>query len=185
MMNREAADAKKADAARKKAEREALLAEEERTTKAAKTGNAKSAAKKNGRGGTGAGTLDLDQLDDDDEPSSSSKPATLSASGIDNALDALTLATTDGAQDKIDRHPERRYKAAYAVYEARRLPEVEQEHKGLRRQQRLEIVRKEFEKHPDNPFNQASARFDMTKEQIEHIRTEERRKIEERLAGDK
>lgn len=182
------AEAKKAEAARKKAEKEALIAEEERTMKAAKTGNAKTATKKNVRGGGGSsgGTLDLSQLDADadvDSGSSSTKQTALTASGIDNALDALTLTTTTAAQDKIDRHPERRYKAAYAAYEARRLPEIEEEQKGLRRQQRIDIVRKEFEKHPDNPFNQVSARFDASKQELDTIRQAERRKIEERLAA--
>ncbi|KAI9882363.1 MAG: carnitine transporter [Watsoniomyces obsoletus] len=183
---KDAAEAKKAEAARKKAEKEALLAAEEKSMKAAKTGSAKSAAKKPRTSGGGGGTLDLSQLDaddDDDNDSSSRKQTTLVASGIDNALDALSLATNT-ANDKIDRHPERRYKAAYAIYEAQRLPEIEVEMKGLRRQQRIDIVRKEFEKHPDNPFNQANAKFDATKGELEQLRTAERRKIEERLAGE-
>ena len=152
--------------------------------KVAKTGNAKSAAKKNVNGG---GTLDMTKLDDEAEagPSSAAGRAkrdpALTASGIDNALDALTLTTTDPSRDKVDRHPERRFRAAYLAYEARRLPEVEHEFKGLRRNQRIEIVRREFERHPDNPFNQASARFDSSKHELEGIRLDERQKMEERL----
>lgn len=186
-ITRDAADVKKADAARKKAEKDALLAEEEKSMKAAKTGNAKTAAKKNvGGGGSGKatetskGTLDLSSLDDDEEEGDN-KQSALTASGIDNALDALNLTTTNVSSDKVDRHPERRYKAAYAIYEARRLPEIEAEYKGLRRQQRIEIVKKEFDKHPDNPFNQASARFDSTRDELEQIRVAERRKVDERL----
>ncbi len=156
--------------------------------KAAKTGNAKTATKKPRGSSGGGGTLDLSQLDADEDDdgnagSVSRKQTALAASGIDNALDALSLATNT-TNDKIDRHPERRYKAAYAIYEAKRLPEIEEEMKGLRRQQRLEIVKKEFEKHPDNPFNQANARFDATKGELEQLRVVERRKIEERLAGE-
>lgn len=81
----------------------------------------------------------------------------------------------------MDRHPERRYKAAYAAFEARRLPEVEEEYKGLRKQQRVEIVRKEFERSGENPFNQLSARFDTTKEEVRELRERERREVEERL----
>lgn len=46
-----------------------------------------------------------------------------SASNIDDALDLLTIATSDGAtvkgQKEIERHPERRFKAALAAYEER------------------------------------------------------------------
>ncbi|CAD0100878.1 unnamed protein product, partial [Aureobasidium mustum] len=132
-----------------------------------KTGNAKTAQKKS-RG------LDLSGLDG---PSSLSA---LSATGIDNALDALSL--TANSSDKIDRHPERRFKAAYTQYEERRLEEMKDE-KGLRRQQKIEQIRKEFEKHPDNPFNQANASYNSTREDLQNIREGEKAKIEKRLGG--
>ncbi|KAI9761849.1 MAG: hypothetical protein M4579_000789 [Chaenotheca gracillima] len=167
---KDAAEAKKQDAARKKAEKDALLAEEEKSLKEAKPAS-KQATKKE------RGTLDLSSLDG--EPS---KPGTaLNASGIDNALDALTLTSGKDASAKVDRHPERRFKAAYAAYEARRLPELEEENKGLRRQQRIDVIRKEFEKSPDNPFNQVKASYDTTKEELQEIRAQEREKVEKRL----
>lgn len=169
---REDAEAKKAEAARKKAEKDALLAEEERNAPS-KPKNAKTAAKKT-RG------LDLSQLDEPD-PSSKASPA-LNASGIENALDALGL-TADNKSDKVDRHPERRFKAAYAAYEARRLPELEEEHKGLRRNPRVDMIRKEFEKSPENPFNQVNAQFDSTREEIKEMKERERDKTEARLVG--
>lgn len=55
--------------------------------------------------------------------------------------------------------------------------------KGLRRQQRVDLVRKEFEKSPENPFNQVSARFDSTREEIREIKAMEREKTEARLVG--
>ncbi|KAI5245985.1 DUF1014-domain-containing protein [Aureobasidium subglaciale] len=162
-----AAADKKAEAERKKAEKAALLAEEDAALPSKKTGNAKTAQKKS-RG------LDLSGLDG---PSSLSS---LSATGIDNALDALSLTT--GSSDKIDRHPERRFKAAYTQYEERRLEEMKEE-KGLRRQQKIEQIRKEFEKHPDNPFNQANATYNSTREDLQNIREGELNKIEKRLGG--
>ncbi|KAL1953603.1 hypothetical protein VTO42DRAFT_2550 [Malbranchea cinnamomea] len=168
---KEAAEAKKAEAARRKAEREALLAAEEASLPSKGKGNAKTATKKT------RGTLDLSQLD---EPSP--KAAALNASGIDNALDALSL-TANPATTKVERHPERRFKAAYAAYEARRLPELEKERPGLRRQQRVEIIRKEFEKSEENPFNQVTVAFDASKEEVERVREAERAKIESRLAA--
>lgn len=107
----------------------------------------------------------------------------MNASGIDNALDALSLTGGDAGRQRIDRHPERRFKAAYAAFEARRLPEIEVEHPGLRKNQRIEIVRKEFDKSEENPFNQAHVSYDATREDIARVRGAERAKIENRLAG--
>jgi len=50
--------------------------------------------------------------------------------------------------------------------------------KGLRRQQKIDQIRKEFEKHPDNPFNQVSGRFDSSKEELKEIQAQEREKKE-------
>ncbi|KAI9867621.1 MAG: hypothetical protein M1813_008421 [Trichoglossum hirsutum] len=182
---KEAADAKKAEAARKKAERDAQIAEEEKTLKSASAAKASKAGKDKSASKGPTKPLSLGDLDDDDSAlptsSSSSGPA-LNATGIDNALDALSL-TASSAHDKVDRHPERRFKAALAAYEARRMPEVEAENRGLRMQQRKELIRKEFEKAPENPFNQATARFDSTREEIEEVRRREREKVESRLVG--
>ncbi|OGM46698.1 DUF1014 domain protein [Aspergillus bombycis] len=166
---KEAEEAKKAEAARKKAERDAQLAAEEASQPSKPKGKSNQPVKKS-RG------LDLSQLDD--QPASR-KGTALNASGIDNALDALSLTGKDSA--KIDRHPERRYKAAYAAYEARRMPEVEQENPGLRRQQRMDLIKKEFDKSEENPFNQVHVAFDASKDEIAAIRDAERKKTEARL----
>ncbi|KAK3400158.1 hypothetical protein B0T20DRAFT_452276 [Sordaria brevicollis] len=174
LLAREAEAAKKAEAARKKAEKEALLREEEKNTPGrSQPKNAKTAVKKT-RG------LDLSQLDDD----GSGPLSALNASGIDNALDALSL-TSSSNNDKIDRHPERRFKAAYAAFEERRLAEMEKDGsgQGLRLNQKKEKIKKEFEKHPDNPFNQVTARYDATKEELAQLKEQERQKIEARLGG--
>lgn len=92
--------------------------------------------------------------------------------------------TSDAAKGTVDRHPERRYKAALAAYEERRLPEVREEHKGLRLNQMKEVIRKEFEKSPENPFNQTGViSYDATKEEIEAARKAEKERLEARLAG--
>jgi len=162
----EAAAAKAAEAARKKAEKEALLKEEEASLPKAKTGNAKTAQKK---------TKGIDSALD-----TFTKPSALNATGIENALDALDVAAD--SKDKVDRHPERRFKAAYTVYEERRMEEMKDE-KGLRRQQKIDQIRKEFEKHPDNPFNQVAGQYNSTKEELAEIREQEKSKKEKRLAG--
>lgn len=140
--------AKKAEAAKKKAEREALLKEEEESLPSKPSsknrGAAKVAAKRAGK---------IDDFLNDQAPTSE-----ISASGIDSALEALTLTKKAGAvSDKdIDRHPERRFKAAYAAFEEQRLPEARKENPGLRLQQVKQLLFKEFEKSPENPFNQAT-----------------------------
>lgn len=171
---REAEAAKKAEQARKKAEKEALLAEEEKNNPGRSAPkNSKTAVKKT-RG------LDLSQLDDD----SGGPLAALNASGIDNALDALSL-TTSSSDAKIDKHPERRYKAALAQFEERRLKEMETDGSGagLRLNQKKEKIKKEFEKSPENPFNQLTARYDASKEELAQLREQERNKIEAHLAS--
>lgn len=168
----EAAAEKKAEAARKKAEKDALLAEEEKSIKSAPKGKVKAAEKK----AAPSRGLDLSQLD---APSGPAKA--LSATGIDNALDALSLTTGDAT--KIDKHPERRFKAAYAAFEERRLREMDEDGsgQGLRQNQKKEKIRKEFERSPENPFNQVSVAYDATKEEVREVREREKRKIEERL----
>ena len=170
LLYREAEAAKKAEQARKKAEKDAALAEEEASMPSRKEPkNAKSAAKKTGRG-----TLDLGQLDE-------ALPS-LNATGIDNALDALGVA--GNSQDKVDRHPERRFKAAYAAYEERRLEEMESDGsgQGLRLNQKKANIRKEFEKSPENPFNQVTATYNATRDDVAELRAKEKAKVEGRLA---
>lgn len=164
----DAAAAKAEEAARKKAEKDALLKAEEESLPS--KGGGKKAPVKKSKG------LDLSGLD---APSSKKDLRALNASGIDNAIDALSL--TANSQDKIDRHPERRFKAAYNAFEERRLEEMKDD-KGLRRQQKIEQIRKEFEKHPDNPFNQVSGTYNMSKEEMNAVREGERQKKEDMLA---
>jgi hypothetical protein len=162
----EAAAAKAAEAARKKAEKDALLKEEEASLPRAKTGNAKTAQKK---------SKGIDSALD-----SFTKPTALNATGIENALDALDVA--HDSNDKVDRHPERRFKAAYTMFEERRLVEMKDE-KGLRRNQKIDMIRKEFEKHPDNPFNQVAGTYNSTREELAEIGAQEKSKKEKRLAS--
>lgn len=178
------------EAARKKAERDRLLAEEESTQRSTPKGSHSKKAEKKTRG-----TLDLGQLDSGTANGDVSSqdvdgrgggggaavPA-LSASNIDDALDALSLATGHADDLKVDRHPERRFRAAYRAFEERRLPEIEAENPGLRKQQRVEICRKEFERSPLNPFNQVgNVRHDASREEVEEVRRRAREGVETRL----
>ena len=168
------AEAQKAEKAGAKAERDRLLAEEEANQPSKPKGAGKKTAEKKTRGGT----LDLGQLDGD------SKEKALNATGIDNALDALSLTNDKNAQ-AVDRHPERRFKAAYKAFEERRLEEMESDGSGagLRKNQRIERVRKEFERSEENPFNQAgNVKFDATKEELAEEKSRLRKGVEGRLA---
>jgi len=171
---KEAEAAKKAEQARKKAEKDALIAADEKDSRPVPK-NPKQAVKK-----TLSKGLDLSQLDEG-EPSAG--PAALNATGIDNALDALSL-TSGAAAAKVEKHPERRFKAAFAAYEERRLKEMDEDGsgQGLRQNQKREKIRKEFEKSEENPFNQVSAAYDATKDEVKEIREGEKLKIEKRLA---
>lgn len=74
-------------------------------------------------------------------------------------------ASRGAAAGAIERHPERRFKAAFEAYKERELPIIKEEHKGLRLQQYHDLLYKQFQKHPDNPFNQLTVSYDASKEE--------------------
>lgn len=132
-------EAKRQAQADKKKEREALLEMEESSIKSKKGGKTKS-HKKNGL---------------DDALNAFGPKGTISAEGLDDSLAALSLLKKDAVTNKdLDRHPERRFKAALAAYTEARLPEIKKENPGLRKQQMEQLIYKEFQKSPENPFNQ-------------------------------
>ena len=174
----QAASDKAAEAQRKRDEKAALLAEEEANMPSKPKGaGAKKAAKKS-KG------LDLSMLEASGAPElAKKKQPTLEATGLDNALDAMTLANEKGGNEKVERHPERRVKAAYTQFEERRLEEMKDD-KSLRRQQKIDIIRKEFEKSDENPFNkELLGRYDMDKSEARDIREQKREATEKRLAA--
>lgn len=81
---------------------------------------------------------------------------------MDDAIDLLSLdgpgsGAAGGAKNKeVEKHPERRFKAALAAYTEREMPRVKAENPGLRKNQMEQIIYKDFQKSPDNPFNQAN-----------------------------
>jgi len=102
------------------------------------------------------------------------------ASNIDDALFLLdsnvsTTAIVTPTKDiksglhtiynEVERHPERRAKAAYAAWEEIELPKMKIEHPGLRMSQMKERLMKAWGKSPDNPFNQTHISFNATKSQ--------------------
>lgn len=54
---------------------------------------------------------------------------------------------------KIERHPERRMKAAYSEFEAKEYPIFKAHYPTLKHSQLLQLIQKKWKKSPDNPFN--------------------------------
>ncbi|CAD1479762.1 unnamed protein product, partial [Heterotrigona itama] len=71
------------------------------------------------------------------------------AHGIDEALSVLSTKEAE-----IDRHPEKRVKAAYASFEERMMPIIKEQNPTLRLSQLKQILKKEWMKSPENPLNQ-------------------------------
>lgn len=59
-------------------------------------------------------------------------------------------------KDEEDKHPEKRMRAAYKTFEAANMPRIKADNPSLRMSQWKQILMKEWNKSPDNPFNQAS-----------------------------
>jgi len=77
----------------------------------------------------------------------------VSASGIDAALDVTTEVNLQakGKGANLERHPERRVKAAYAAFVERRLPELKEELPGLRKSQYDDALQNEWKKEQREP----------------------------------
>ena len=74
----------------------------------------------------------------------------LDAQTVDEAIAILDISS-GGA---VERHPERRMKAAYAAFEERELPRLKAKNPNLRLSQLKQLLRKEWMKSPENPMNQ-------------------------------
>lgn len=164
----EAKAEKKAEEARKKAERERLLAEEEAALPDGGKKAAGNDAKKAGKKSSSKQSAPMPPIGGGIDDAITS----LSASNIDDAIDALSLVAekTDKASQgakaaQLERHPERRFKAAFEAFKDREMARIKQERPGMRSQQYHDALYKEFQKHPDNPFNQQTIAYDATKEE--------------------
>ncbi|KAH8310867.1 hypothetical protein KR044_003305 [Drosophila immigrans] len=71
------------------------------------------------------------------------------ATNVDEALAVLSV------NDDDDKHPEKRMRAAYKTFESQNLPRIKAENPSLRMSQWKQMLMKEWNKSPDNPFNQA------------------------------
>ena len=78
----------------------------------------------------------------------------LEARNVTEAIQVLSINTNSPA---VDKHPEKRMKAAFEEFEKKRLPELKQENGNMRLSQLKQMLRKEWQKHPENPLNKQLA----------------------------
>ncbi|XP_055346057.1 coiled-coil domain-containing protein 124-like isoform X1 [Paramacrobiotus metropolitanus] len=78
------------------------------------------------------------------------------ARNVDEAL--AVLSVKDAAAD-MEKHPERRMKAAYLAFEEREMARLKKEYPDFRLSQLKQMLKKEWQKSPDNPFNQPTQKF--------------------------
>ncbi|KAI0730158.1 hypothetical protein C8Q72DRAFT_266326 [Fomitopsis betulina] len=171
----------------RRAENARLLAEEEASTTVKKTapkaGAKKSAPKVPKPAGPGAiaagGGLEGAPEKERERSAPPEEPESFAATGLDNALDLLEIVTAK--MDKasvgqraagLEQHPERRFKAAFEAYKERELPSLRADRPGLRLQQYQEVLYKQFQKSPENPFNQVTVAYDASKdEKVEALKS--------------
>ncbi|GAB1517082.1 cell division control protein 73 [Rhizoctonia solani] len=184
--------AKKAAEAARKAENARLLAEEETGMAAAKKAAPKAGSKGKAKppppkpAGPGALAAGGGLASVPADPVETTKPEinepelvqSFAATGIDDALELLEVvnAKSDKASvgqqaAGIEKHPERRFKAAFEAYQERELPRLKEE----------DLMYKMFQKSPDNPFNQTLVSYDATKEDKVEALSMRKKELEDRL----
>ncbi|XP_071952398.1 coiled-coil domain-containing protein 124-B-like [Antedon mediterranea] len=72
------------------------------------------------------------------------------ARSVEEAISVLSVADAE----QLEKHPEKRMKAAYTAYEAEQLPILKAENPNLRLSQLKQMLKKQWQKCPDNPMNQ-------------------------------
>ncbi|XP_055796638.1 coiled-coil domain-containing protein 124-like [Salvelinus fontinalis] len=75
------------------------------------------------------------------------------ARSIEDAIAVLSTA------EELDRHPERRVKAAFTSYEELNMPLLKKENPNMRLSQLKQQLKKEWMKSPENPLNQRFANY--------------------------
>jgi hypothetical protein len=101
--------------------------------------------------------------------SSSKQQESFVASNVDDALDLMTALTYRKQEIKVERHPERRMKAAWMMYLETNLPRIRRDHPKLRYSQHVEILRDEWAKSPENPMNQLRVAYNARTEALEEV----------------
>lgn len=71
--------------------------------------------------------------------------------------DAIAVLNVSGSAP-VDRHPEKRMRAAYNAFEEHELPKLKTENPNMRLSQLKQLLKKEWMKSPENPMNMAYAK---------------------------
>ncbi len=74
-------------------------------------------------------------------------------------LIVVHLFSLSGQNAKVDKHPEKRVKAAYNAYEEQNLPRLKAENPNMRLSQLKQMLKKDWMKSPENPLNQRHAAY--------------------------
>jgi len=72
------------------------------------------------------------------------------ARSVEEAIAVLSV----GDNIVLDRHPEKRMKAAYTAFEEANLPRLKAENPNMRLSQLKQMLKKDWQKSPENPLNQ-------------------------------
>lgn len=109
-----------------------------------------------------------------------------SASNLDDAIFLLHVDDSKAqASATLERHPERRVKAAYAAYKQKMLPILKEENPSLRLTQLEEILYKQWQKSPDNPFNQMHISYETSRDEERKLLQEQTQNTLARLTINK
>ena len=94
-----------------------------------------------------------------------------SASNLNDALELMETVTSSGASiaSSVERHPERRVKAAFATFEEKELPLLRVEYPSLRLSQLQGILWKKFAKSSENPMNQPHVSYEATPDEVREL----------------
>lgn len=78
---------------------------------------------------------------------------------IDNEARSVgaAISVLSNKEPEVDRHPEKRMKAAYKNYEDRNIPLLKQENPNMKLSQLKQMLWKDWMKSPENPLNQRLA----------------------------
>ncbi|KAI9219686.1 hypothetical protein BC828DRAFT_406472 [Blastocladiella britannica] len=114
--------------------------------------------------------------DDDDVD-----PSAIAGSSSAGAGPAARQSRAIRDEDRVDRHPERRAKAAWEAYRERELPLLKKESPGLRLSQLNEMLWKRWQKSPENPFNQTAVAYNATADDVRQVVKSKKQEALERM----
>ncbi|KAJ2809869.1 hypothetical protein GGI24_007131, partial [Coemansia furcata] len=114
------------------------------------------------------------------------------AHNIDDALDLIhamaapeddkaPVSRHDAIAPLVDRHPERRARTAYHLYEEREIDRLKAENPGLRLTQIKDLIYKAWQKSPENPLNQAQIAHNASQAEVKAVIKTQKKALKDRL----